>query len=83
MIQPTVVNAPTTAPTPLVVPPRPTTQQRVPDQERGMLDTAVTATADGDEAPAHERGSGELQAAADRVLARGNAKRGDTIDIHV
>ena len=83
MIQPTVVNAPTTAPTPLVVPPRPTTQQRVPDQERGILDTAVTATADGDESPAYDRDAGYLQAAADRVLARGNPQRGDTIDIHV
>lgn len=83
MIQPTVVNTPVTAPTPLVVPPRPTTQQRVPDQERGMLETSITATADGDDAAAYDREGSYLQAAADRAMTRGNPKRGDTIDIHV
>jgi hypothetical protein len=48
-----------------------------------MLESSITATADGDDAAAYDREGSYLQAAADRVMTRGNPKRGDTIDIHV
>ena len=82
MLQPIPTTVPPTAPTPVVTPPRPTMQQRDNDQERGLIEEAVNAAAEGDEAPAFDVEGSRLQAAATRVLARGNPRRGDTIDIY-
>ena len=45
-------------------------------------EAADEAAAEGDEAPAFDVEGSRLQAAANRVLARGNPRRGDTIDIY-
>ena len=67
MLQPIPTTVPPTAPTPVVTPPRPTMQQRDNDQERGLIEEAVNAAAEGDEAPAFDFEGSRLQAAANRV----------------